>query len=55
MRTAKMNRGFSRAIPAAGSIFSERADVAVTGRAVTDTTLYVVLVRQPGEPEAHPA
>lgn len=38
-----------------GDVFSEPAGVAVTGRAVTDTTLYVVLVRQPGEPEARPA
>jgi hypothetical protein len=36
-------------------VFSEPAGVVVTGRAVTDTTLYVVLVRQPGEAEARPA
>jgi quercetin dioxygenase-like cupin family protein len=36
----------------AGDVFSEPAGVAVRGRAVKPTTLYVVLVRRPGEPEA---
>jgi quercetin dioxygenase-like cupin family protein len=39
----------------AGEVFSEPAGAIVSGRAVTATTLYVVLVRQPGEPEAKPA
>jgi quercetin dioxygenase-like cupin family protein len=39
---------------AAGDVFSEPAGVPVTGLAVTPVTLYVVLVRQPGEPEARP-
>ena len=38
-----------------GEVFSEPAGATVSGRAVTATTLYVVLVRQPGEPEATPA
>jgi quercetin dioxygenase-like cupin family protein len=40
---------------AVGDVFSEPAGVPVCGRALTPTTLYVVLVRQPGEPEARPA
>jgi len=39
----------------AGEVFSEPAGVVVSGRALAPTTLYVVLVRQPGEPEARPA
>jgi quercetin dioxygenase-like cupin family protein len=38
-----------------GDVFSEPAGVPVTGRAVTPVTLYVVLVREPGVPEARPA
>jgi quercetin dioxygenase-like cupin family protein len=36
----------------AGEIFSEPAGKVVSGKAVTETTLYVVLVREPGTPEA---
>jgi quercetin dioxygenase-like cupin family protein len=37
---------------APGDVFSEPAGVPVRGRALKATTLYVVLVRRPGEPEA---
>ena len=40
---------------AVGGVFSEPAGVPVRGRALKETTLYVVLVRRPGEPEARPA
>jgi len=36
----------------AGEVFSEPAGEIVSGRALTATTLYVVVVRQPGVPEA---
>ena len=39
----------------AGEVFSEPAGVVVRGRARTATTLYVVVVREPGVPEARPA
>ena len=39
----------------AGEVFSEPAGAVVSGRALVPTTLYVVVVRQPGEPEARPA
>ena len=35
-----------------GDLFTEPAGVPVRGRALKATTLYVVLVRKPGEPEA---
>jgi quercetin dioxygenase-like cupin family protein len=38
-----------------GEVFSEPAGEVVSGRALTETTLYVVLVRAPGTPEARPA
>jgi len=38
-----------------GEIFSEPAGTIVSGKAVTATTLWVVLVREPGVPEARPA
>ena len=38
-----------------GEVFSEPAGEVVSGKALTDTTLYVVLVREPGVPEARPA
>ena len=40
---------------AVGDVFSEPAGVPVRGRALKATTLYVVLVRRSGEPEARPA
>ena len=39
----------------AGDVFSEPAGVTVKGWALTSTTLHVVLVREPGVPEAKPA
>ena len=39
----------------AGAVFSEPAGAVVSGRAVTAATLYVVVVREPGVPEARPA
>jgi hypothetical protein len=36
-------------------VFSEPAGISVSGHAVEATTLYVVLVREPGVPEARPA
>jgi quercetin dioxygenase-like cupin family protein len=38
-----------------GGVFSEPAGAIVSGKAITATTLYVVLVREPGVPEARPA
>ncbi len=38
-----------------GEVFSEPAGAIVSGKAIIATTLYVVLVREPGVPEARPA
>ena len=38
-----------------GEVFTEPAGVVVTGRALEATKLYMVIPRQPGQPEARPA